>query len=246
MNKRLITLCSFVLLASIIGGAARAADSQAPAERTVVLVRHGSYVPDPKIDDKIGPHLSPLGSAQAHLAGARLAGMPGRFDGMYVSPMQRARDTAAIIGESFPGRHFEVVDDLAECVPPTWRADVAKDYSRAEQADCKARLDRDFARFFKPAVGGPQRDLLVCHGDVIRYLVTRAMRVDTRAWLEMSVGNASITVIRVQPDGRMKVIAVGDVGHIPPNLQSGATGDPDRSLAVPAQAKAGTEVIDER
>jgi serine/threonine-protein phosphatase PGAM5 len=178
--------------------------------------------------------LSPLGSAQAHLAGARLAGMPGRLDGMYVSPMQRARDTAAIIGESFPGRHFEVVDDLAECVPPTWRADVAKDYSRAEQADCEARLDRDFARFFKPAVGGPQRDLLVCHGDVIRYLVTRAMRVDTRAWLEMSVGNASITVIRVQPDGRMKVIAVGDVGHIPPNLQSGATGDPDRSLAVPA------------
>lgn len=233
MNKRLIAWCSFVLLVSI-GGAVRAADAQAPAERTVVLVRHGSYAPDPKIDDKIGPHLSPLGSAQAHLAGARLAGMPGRFDGMYVSPMQRARDTAAIIGESFPGRHFEVVDDLAECVPPTWRADVAKDYSRAEQADCEARLDRDFARFFKPAVGGPQRDLLVCHGDVIRYLVTRAMRVDTRAWLEMSVGNASITVMRVQPDGRMKVIAVGDVGHIPPNLQSGATGDPDRSLAVPA------------
>ena len=233
MNKRLIAWCSFVLLVSI-GGAVRAADAQAPAERTVVLVRHGSYAPDPKIDDEIGPHLSPLGSAQAHLAGARLAGMPGRFDGMYVSPMQRARDTAAIIGESFPGRHFEVVDDLAECVPPTWRADVAKDYSRAEQADCEARLDRDFARFFKPAVGGPQRDLLVCHGDVIRYLVTRAMRVDTRAWLEMSVGNASITVIRVQPDGRMKVIAVGDVGHVPPNLQSGATGDPDRSLAVPA------------
>ena len=233
MNKRLIAWCSFVLLVSI-GGAVRAADAQAPAERTVVLVRHGSYAPDPKIDDKIGPHLSPLGSAQAHLAGARLAGMPGRFDGMYVSPMQRARDTAAIIGESFPGRHFEVVDDLAECVPPTWRADVAKDYSRAEQADCEARLDRDFARFFKPAVGGPQRDLLVCHGDVIRYLVTRAMRVDTRAWLEMSVGNASITVIRVQPDGRMKVLAVGDAGHVPPNLQSGATGDPDRSLAVPA------------
>ena len=233
MNKILIALCSLLLLLSI-GGSALAADARAPAGRTIMLVRHGSYVPDPKIDEKIGPHLSPLGSAQAHLVGARLAGMPGRFDGMYVSPMQRARDTAAIIGEGFPGRHFEVVDDLAECVPPTWRTDVIKDYSRKEQADCRAALDRDFKRFFKPAIGGPQRDLLVCHGDVIRYLVTRAMRVDTKAWLEMSVGNASITVIRVQPDGRMKVISVGDVGHIPPNLQSGATGDPDRSLAVPA------------
>jgi serine/threonine-protein phosphatase PGAM5 len=233
MNKLLIALCSLALLVSV-GRSALAADAQAPAERTIVLVRHGSYVSDPKIDEKIGPHLAPLGSAQAHLVGARLAGMPGRFDGMYVSPMQRARDTAAIIGESFPGRHFEVVNDLAECVPPTWRTDVVKDYSRAEQADCKAQLDRVFARFFKSAAGRPQRDLLVCHGDVIRYLVTRALRVDTKAWLEMSVGNASITVIRVQPDGRMKVIAVGDVGHIPPNLQSGATGDPDRSLAVPA------------
>jgi hypothetical protein len=111
--------------------------------------------------------------------------------------------------------------------PPTWRTDVIKDYSRKEQADCKAALDRDFMRFFKSAIVGPQRDLLVCHGDVIRYLVTRAMRVDTKAWPDMSVGNASITVIRVQPDGCMKVISVGDVGHIPPNLQSGATGDPD-------------------
>ena len=207
--------------------------AQIPAERTIVLVRHGNYVPDPKIDEKIGPHLSPLGSAQAHLAGG-LAGMPGRFDGMYVCPMQRARDTAAIIGERFPGCPFEVVGDLAECVPPTWRTDAVKDYSRKEQADCEAAINRDFVRFFKPAIGSPQRDLLVCHGDVIRYLVTRALRVDTMAWLEMSVGNASITVIRVQPDGRMKVISVGDVGHIPPNLQSGATGEPERSLAVPA------------
>jgi serine/threonine-protein phosphatase PGAM5 len=32
----------------------------------------------------------------------------------------------------------------------------------------------------------------------------------------------------------MKVIAVGDVGHLPPNLLTGATGDPERSLAVPS------------
>ena len=233
MSNLLIALCGFVVLVSV-GGPAWGGAAQALAERTIVLVRHGSYVPDPKIDEKIGPHLSPLGSALAHLAGARLAGMPGRFDGKYVSPMQRARDTAAIIGERFPGCPFEVVGDLAECVPPTWRTDAVSDYSREEQADCKAALDRDFNRYFKPAIDSPQCEMLVCHGDVIRYLVTRALRVDTKAWLEMSVGNASITVIRVQPDGRMKVISVGDVGHVPPNLQSGATGDPDRSLAVPA------------
>ena len=50
----------------------------------------------------------------------------------------------------------------------------------------------------------------------------------------MSVGYASITRIRVEPDGRFKVISVGDVGHIPANLRTGSTGDGERSLAVPS------------
>lgn len=238
MNKFLLALCvlAYCLFAAVPAQAAapQTADPRAAAARTIVLVRHGNYVEDPKIDEKIGPHLSPLGSAQAHLAGARLAATPGHFDGMFVSPMQRARDTAAIIGESFPGSRFHVVDDLAECTPPTRRTEVSKDQKPEDLAACKAQLDRAFARFFKPATGKPQTDLLVCHGNVTRYLVTRALGVDAAAWLEMSVRHASITLIRVEADGRFKVIAVGDAGHIPPNLLSGATGDPaERSLAIP-------------
>ena len=201
--------------------------------RTIVLVRHGNYDNDPAVDEKIGPHLSPIGVAQAHLAGAALMGLPLHFDHLYASPMQRARDTAAVIAGDFPGRHFEVVDDLAECTPPTRRSEITKDDKPAELAACKDKLDRVFARFFKPAKAGDQADMLVCHGNVIRYLVTRALGVDTAAWLEMSVGNASITTIRVEADGRFKIIAVGDVGHIPPNMRTGTTGDPERSLAIP-------------
>ncbi|MBS0211667.1 MAG: histidine phosphatase family protein [Proteobacteria bacterium] len=205
----------------------------APAARTIVLVRHGNYVDDDAIPDMPGPHLSPLGVAQAYLAGARLAGLPEHFDALLVSPMQRARDTAAAIDRSFPGRTFTVVDDLAECTPPTRRVEVTAHEKPADMAACAARLDRVFARYFVPASGHAETEMLVCHGNVIRYLVTRALGVDTKAWLEMSVGNASITTIRVEADGRYKVIAVGDVGHIPPNLRSGATGDPPRDLAIP-------------
>ncbi|HET8899938.1 MAG TPA: histidine phosphatase family protein [Rhodanobacteraceae bacterium] len=222
------------LLALCVAGAAHAGRSETPAARTIILVRHGSYVEDPATDPKIGPHLSPLGVAQAYLVGARLAGWPDRFDAMLVSPMQRARDTAAAIGTRFPGRHFTVVDALAECLPPTRRAEITADEKPADMAACVKRLDRVFAVWFKPASGHEETDLMVCHGNVIRYLVTRALGVDTKAWLEMSVGNASITRIRVEADGRFKVLSVGDVGHLPPNLRSGATGDPERSLAVPA------------
>lgn len=60
-----------------------------------------------------------------------------------------------------------------------------------------------------------------------------ALGVDTSAWLEMSVHNASLTVIRVEADGRFKVLAVGDSGHLPPMMHTGATGDPERGLEVP-------------
>ncbi|MFT3898544.1 MAG: histidine phosphatase family protein [Thermomonas sp.] len=225
-------LALLLLLACGLATPVHAAD--APAERTIVLVRHGNYLPDPQADERLGPHLSPLGSAQARLAAARLAGMPGQFDHLYASPVQRARDTAAIIGESFPGRGFEVVDDLAECTPHTWRTDVTKGEKPADMAACAAQLDRVFKRFFHPASGQAETDLLVCHGNVIRYLVTRALGVDTDAWLGMSIGHASITRILVKADGSISVISVGDVGHIPPNMLSGTSADPrERDLSIP-------------
>ncbi|MEP7185565.1 MAG: histidine phosphatase family protein [Rhodanobacter sp.] len=226
--KRLLMMIACLTLATQVFGA----EASVPNVRTIVLVRHGYYLPDPAADPRLGPHLAPIGVAQALLVGARLAGLPP-FDAFYVSPMLRARDTAAAIAEAFPGRHFQVVDDLAECTPPTRRSKVVAEEKPVDLAACKARMDRVFARFFRPASGRPQTDLLVCHGNVIRNMVTRALGVDNMAWLEMSVGNASITRIRVEADGSFKVLAVGDVGHLPPSLQTGATGDPERSLAIP-------------
>ena len=239
LMKRLLLMITCLLVTT----AALAAESSvpaAPAARTIILVRHGSYVTDASADKRLGPHLAPIGVAQAHLVGARLAAMP-RLDQLYVSPMLRARDTAAVIAEALPGRRFEVVDDLAECTPPTRRTKVTADEKSAEMAACKARLDRVFARFFKPATGHEETDLLVCHGNVIRNMVVRAMGVDDMAWLEMSVGNASITRIRIEADGSFKVLSVGDVGYLPHNLQTGATGDAPRTLAIPSLPLAPTD-----
>lgn len=226
-SKWLVTL-------ALLGGCdlVVAAEPAAPAMREIVLVRHGHYVADPTIAEHVGPGLSPIGVAQARLAAARLHGDFPRVDGLYVSPMQRARDTAASIGTAFPGQAFEVVPDLAECTPPTRRKEIMAEETEASTTACKAQLDRAFARFFDTPSQPGRTDVLVCHGNVIRYLVTRALGVDTAAWLEMSPGHASVTRIRIEPDGRYKVIAVGDVGHIPSNLRTGASGDIDRNLVV--------------
>jgi serine/threonine-protein phosphatase PGAM5 len=229
ITRRAAAVLAVALAASLAHGEEPEAAPSSP--RTIILVRHGHYVAD-KADSSPGPGLSALGFAQAKLAAARLLGMPGTFDAVYSSPMTRANETAKVIAAELPGVAFEVVPDLAECTPATRRKEVTKDEKPEEMAACAAKLDAVFTKMFVPAKGTERRELLVCHGNVTRYLVTKALGVDTEAWLEMSVGHASLTQIRVEPDGRFKVIAVGDVGHIPPNLQTGATGMSDKQLSL--------------
>ena len=87
-------------------------------------------------------------------------------------------------------------------------------------AACRDTLEQAWARYFVPS---PERDsveVLVCHGNVIRYLTGKALGLDPLRWLRMAIGNCSITTIRVRPDGRCQVLEVGDVGHLPPRLQT--------------------------
>lgn len=221
-----------ILLSLVPACLLHAADDPAAKARTIILVRHGAYVADPN-DSSPGPGLSPLGIAQARLAAARLAGMPGTFDALLASPMTRALQTAKVIAAELPGVALEVVPELAECTPATRRKEIIAEEKPEDLAACAAKLDALFKQRFVPARGTERREILVCHGNVTRYLVTRALGVDPEAWLEMSVAHASLTRILVEPDGRFKVISVGDSGHIPPNLLTGATGMPDQELMPP-------------
>ncbi len=101
-------------------------------------------------------------------------------------------------------------------------------------AACSAQLGRLASRLLVPAAGRDRQELVVAHGNVIRWLVTRVLGVDPESWLVMSIGHASLTVLRIEPTGEARLLALGDVGHLPPNLQTGRVGDPERTLAVPA------------
>jgi serine/threonine-protein phosphatase PGAM5 len=232
---------AFTLALLLAGPAASAAKKavplppppEAPAQRTIVLLRHGQYAPDPGADPAFGPGLTPLGQAQARLTGARLAGLPFRFDAVFASPMTRAQETAHIVAADLPGTKIETVPELAECTPPTPYIAPGTEGTAEEMAACAERLDHVFAEHFKPALGLPRYELLVCHGNVTRYLLTRSMHVDPQAWLGMSLGHTSLSTVRIFADGTIQVIAAGDVGHLPPSMHTGTRGDAERSLDLP-------------
>lgn len=208
-----------------------------PPLRTIYLVRHGAYLPDPKANPQSGPGLSTLGIAQARLVGTRFRSMPVAFDSLMSSTMTRAQQTAAIVHEQIADVQAGSSPLLSECTPP---ARVQLRDPPASLSACKERLDAAFAKFFTPATGANRNDILVCHGNVIRYLTTRALGVDSGSWVAMSVAHTSVTIIQVLGSGAFRVIAVGDIGHVPATLQSWGD-DADPNLVAPATAAIATE-----
>ncbi len=231
--------CVLLLILAASWFQAAAAEPAGDGVRTVYLIRHGDYDSADERDADVGKALTPLGVAQARLLGARLRGMPVEFTSLTSSTMTRARQTALVIGEELPKLALTSTPELSECTPTTWREDVMADEKPEDVAACDARLDEAFAAYLTPSPEADRHDLVVCHGNVIRWFVTRALKVDPHAWLGMSIANCSLTVITVKPDGAMKVLSFSDSGHLPPNLETRTSPGVNRSLLVPAAARPG-------
>jgi serine/threonine-protein phosphatase PGAM5 len=227
-----------LILVCLTGPHVRAAESaETHFTHTLLLVRHGAYETPAVQASEDGPGLTPLGIAQARLLAMRLHGVPAHLDSITSSTMTRARETAAVIHETLTDIPMRQSTLLRECTPPMASANLAKELDLKEAVNCANRLGEAFKQYFVPTSGAARSDVLVCHGNVIRYFVTKALGVDTTAWSRMSVAHASVTVIQVTPDGEFRVLSVGDVGHLPPNLQSGTAGF-DPQLVVPKMESA--------
>lgn len=218
MSRRpLLLRCLVVLLACLAAATAGAVLPTADQPiRTLYLIRHGEYVHDKDCDEYTGCELDALGREQAALVAARLKAMPVAFSSLQSSPMTRARQTADIIALSFPDLKPIRHDDIHECTPTTRRQDIMDGLEPGEAAACDAQLQAAAARLLTPATAGhDEHDIVVCHGNVIRWLVCRVLGVDPQAWLQMSIANCSVTIVQVKADGACKLISFADSGHIP-------------------------------
>jgi serine/threonine-protein phosphatase PGAM5 len=182
--------------------------------RTLWLIRHGEYDHADSSPDEGG--LVALGRQQTRLLAARLDGYPVVFTSLQASTMTRARQTAELLAEAFPELTLTLHDDLRECTPPTTRQDIMQELKPGEAKACTATLEAAWARLFVPATGDHnEHDLVVCHGNVIRWFMARIVGNDPVNWLEASIANCSITVVQVRADGTTKLISFADSGHIP-------------------------------
>jgi serine/threonine-protein phosphatase PGAM5 len=183
-------------------------------------VRHGIYDRDTTAtDDRLANGLNRLGHEQARLVGARLAALPVKFDRLISSELLRAAQTADDMGVAMrmkPTRDAV----LNECTPTNTSARIMARETPHELAECDSARRVQWERYFQPTPERDTFDVLVCHGNVIRWTMMRALGADTKGWINLDCGNASLTIIAVRPDGTIRPVMYSDVGHIPVAKQS--------------------------
>ena len=225
MHYNITRIFAFIILSlatfSFINSTQISAQQKSKGVRTLYLIRHGDYAPQRDDIPDSAMVLTPLGIAQARLVAERLKSMNIKFNSLISSTMTRAIQTAEVINNDFPELKPEQSDRIRECTPSLRRKEIMAGMDTTNSEECVQNLEQAFQKYFIPSPDGQGRnEIIVCHGNVIRYFVTKVLNVDTKSWVLMSISNCSLTMVRVFPDGTMKLDAFGDYGHIPENMRT--------------------------
>ncbi|XP_013184215.2 serine/threonine-protein phosphatase Pgam5, mitochondrial isoform X2 [Amyelois transitella] len=192
--------------------------SKSKAVRHIFLIRHGQYNLEGATDkERI---LTELGRKQADLTGQRLACLDIKWDLLVRSTMTRAQETAAIIAKHLD-KNIEVKDCqlIEEGAPVPPEPPVGHWRPEAKFFQDSARIEAAFRRYFYRAPPDQVADsytLLVCHANVIRFFVCKALQFPPEAWLRISLNHGSITWVSILPNGNVILRALSDTGHMEP------------------------------
>ncbi|XP_078524044.1 serine/threonine-protein phosphatase PGAM5, mitochondrial isoform X4 [Lissotriton helveticus] len=190
---------------------------KAKATRHIFLVRHSQYNLDGRADtDRT---LTVLGREQAEMTGQRLACMGFKYDQIVHSSMTRATETTEIISKYLPGVKKTSTDLLREGAPIPPDPPISHWKPDAVYYEDGARIEAAFRRFIHRADAKQEKDsyeVFICHANVIRYIVCRALQFPPEGWLRMSLNNGSITYLVIHPNGRVALRVLGETGFMPP------------------------------
>lgn len=198
------------------------------ASRTLYLIRHGQHerLPGYRHQDfltmeqanQLDGGLTRVGKQQAKLTAQRFRGTP--INTIHCSNLPRAVQTAEVIAGEFPYLEPKHTRRLRECIPCPPREPEER-FSDVPWEDCvqgARAAEEAFRKYFRRARGRSKNDILVCHGNLIRYFVCRVLQVEPEAWVNMLSFNCGVTQVVIEADGWMRLVGYNDVGHLPRSL----------------------------
>jgi broad specificity phosphatase PhoE len=189
------------------------------SKRYLYLVRHGQYNTGDK-SDKLEGGLTEIGWEQARLTALRLAEYP--VNRLHHSSLRRATETATALSRELPTVHMQAARVLWECVPciPSSFSEYFTDVPAALVEQHGRQAQRAYQRYFKPPGRRDSHEIIVCHGNIICYLICRALGVPATAWMNTDIRNCGISEVVIFSDGWTRVLSHNDTGHLPKALRT--------------------------
>jgi serine/threonine-protein phosphatase PGAM5 len=190
------------------------------AIRTLYLIRHGQYDPTDPTDHPLQGELSPLGKMQAGRIAKALAQVP--ITAIHYSTLRRAEQTALPLIAAFPEAKTYRVRRLWECIPhvaPDY-AHIFTEFTPEHLVADAAHAEAAFEYYFKPTRGTDKHEAIVAHGNLIRYFICRALRVEAAAWFRMEIHNSSISRIKIYEGGGYVLVSYNETGHLTPKMRT--------------------------
>ena len=103
------------------------------------------------------------------------------------------------------------------CVPPAKAERFAKIFV-GDLSPGKEQAEKAFDRYFRRARGNDKHEIVVSHGNLIRYFVCRVLQAPTESWGDMDSHHCGISQVQIESNGSISLVSYNDVGHLPRNL----------------------------
>jgi serine/threonine-protein phosphatase PGAM5 len=190
-------------------------EAQRVSERILYLVRHGQLDLMAFAENQFAAGLTAIGREQAKYTGKTLRSLD--VSSIYSSTLGRARETAAIIAREFPRigvRPSNLLWELPNVGPITdqgWRTVFAKGKQRGERA---------FVKYVRPTRQKQRIEILVSHGNLIRYFACRVLGIEPESWSCLGSSHCGITELRIGLENHARIIRYNEIGHLPTRLRT--------------------------
>lgn len=188
--------------------------------RIIYLIRHGQAAYAETTPKDMHGYLTDLGQQQALLTAQRLSQLP--IATIHHSDLKRAAQTAKLIASKLPDVALQSTPLLRECIPclPKRAATWMMNFSPETLREGQHWVEQVFAQYFTKCEQGDRHDVLVCHGNILRYLICRALQVAPEVWNHADIHNCGISEVAIDRHGEMLLVSHNDTGHLPYSMRT--------------------------
>ena len=177
----------------------------------LLLIRHGDYDYADARPENRGQVLTKLGLQQAKATAEWLAGCGNRVEAVRSSDFVRAQQTAAVIAQALPGARVFKSETLREC----------RDVYYQDHQQVPSSADTAYAELLECAAASPYANVIVCHANLIRYLLSRLLAWPRKTWDRTVIPNCSVSIIEfgASRGSRPRALSVAAQEHLPQRLR---------------------------